>query len=87
MQSKKECSSIKLMAEQEAVLFHQQLGALRQALARAQAHNTRMRKQQDNQVSEPQNPSSSLPPLNSAKVAVDPEAAPCRLQQSPELQG
>ncbi|XP_077636153.1 coiled-coil domain-containing protein 162-like [Crocuta crocuta] len=50
MQSKKECSSIKLMAEQEAVLFHQQLGALRQALARAQAHNTRMRKQQDNQA-------------------------------------
>uniref|UniRef100_A0A8C8WE94 Coiled-coil domain-containing protein 162-like n=1 Tax=Panthera leo TaxID=9689 RepID=A0A8C8WE94_PANLE len=50
MQSKKECLSIKLMAEQEAVLFHQQLGVLRQALAGAQAANTRMRKQQDNQA-------------------------------------
>ncbi|XP_058590881.1 uncharacterized protein LOC131514658 isoform X3 [Neofelis nebulosa] len=50
MQSKKECLSIKLMAEQEAVLFHQQLGVLRQALAGAQAANTRMRKQQENQA-------------------------------------
>ena len=50
MQRKKECLSIKLMAEQEAVLFRQQLLALRQALARAQADNVRMRKQQDNQV-------------------------------------
>ncbi|XP_072594559.1 uncharacterized protein [Vulpes vulpes] len=50
MQRKKECLSIKLMAEQEAVLFRQQLLALRQALARAQADNVRMRKQQDNQA-------------------------------------
>uniref|UniRef100_A0ABI7VWZ2 Coiled-coil domain-containing protein 162-like n=1 Tax=Felis catus TaxID=9685 RepID=A0ABI7VWZ2_FELCA len=50
MQSQKECLSIKLMAEREAVLFHQQLGVLRQALAGAQAANTRMRKQQDNQA-------------------------------------
>uniref|UniRef100_A0A673U0P3 Coiled-coil domain containing 162 n=1 Tax=Suricata suricatta TaxID=37032 RepID=A0A673U0P3_SURSU len=50
MQSKKECVRIRLMAEQEAVLFHQELGALRQALAGAQADNTRMRKQQENQA-------------------------------------
>ncbi|XP_039725921.1 uncharacterized protein LOC120608203 [Pteropus medius] len=50
MKNKKECLSIKLMAEQEVVLFRQQLQALRQALARAQADNMRMRKQQDSQA-------------------------------------
>ncbi|XP_004422253.2 PREDICTED: coiled-coil domain-containing protein 162-like [Ceratotherium simum simum] len=50
MQSKKECLSIKLMAEQEVVLFRQELLALRQALARAQADNVRMCRQQDNQA-------------------------------------
>ncbi|KAF6364702.1 hypothetical protein mRhiFer1_009828 [Rhinolophus ferrumequinum] len=38
------------MAEQEAVLFRQQLLALRQALARAQADNVRMCKQQNGQA-------------------------------------
>lgn len=42
MQSKKECLNIKLMAEQEVLLFCQQLLALRQALARAQADNVRI---------------------------------------------
>nr|XP_019590619.1 PREDICTED: transmembrane protein FLJ37396 isoform X2 [Rhinolophus sinicus] len=50
VQSKKECLRIKLMAEQEAVLFRQQLLALRQALARAQADNVRICKQQDGQA-------------------------------------
>uniref|UniRef100_A0A8C3W6D5 Coiled-coil domain-containing protein 162 n=1 Tax=Catagonus wagneri TaxID=51154 RepID=A0A8C3W6D5_9CETA len=49
MQSKKECLNVKLMAEQEVVLLRQQLLALRQALARAQADNLRMSKQQENQ--------------------------------------
>lgn len=42
MQSKKECLNIILMAEQEVLLFCQQLLALRQALARAQADNVRI---------------------------------------------
>ncbi|XP_045721242.2 coiled-coil domain-containing protein 162-like [Mirounga angustirostris] len=50
LQSKKECLSVQLMAEQEVVLFRQQLLALRQALARAQADNTRMHEQQENQA-------------------------------------
>uniref|UniRef100_A0A8D2D734 Coiled-coil domain-containing protein 162 n=1 Tax=Sciurus vulgaris TaxID=55149 RepID=A0A8D2D734_SCIVU len=50
IQSKKECLRIKLMAEQEAGLLRQQLLALRQALARAQADNARMWKQQDDQA-------------------------------------
>ncbi|XP_037698208.1 uncharacterized protein LOC119539130 isoform X3 [Choloepus didactylus] len=50
IQSKKECFSIKLMAEREVVLFRQQLLALRQALARAQADNAKMWKQQDKQA-------------------------------------
>ncbi|XP_033619330.1 LOW QUALITY PROTEIN: uncharacterized protein Ccdc162p [Fukomys damarensis] len=50
IQSKKECLRIKLMAEQEAGLFRQQLLALRQALARAQADNARLWKQQDKQA-------------------------------------
>uniref|UniRef100_A0A8C6EUI7 Coiled-coil domain-containing protein 162-like n=1 Tax=Marmota marmota marmota TaxID=9994 RepID=A0A8C6EUI7_MARMA len=50
IRSKKECLRIKLMAEQEAGLFGQQLLALRQALASAQADNARMRKRQDDQA-------------------------------------
>ncbi|XP_045400100.1 uncharacterized protein LOC123633144 isoform X4 [Lemur catta] len=50
IQSKKEYLSIKLMAEQEAGLLRQQLLALRQALARAQADNVTMWKQQDDQA-------------------------------------
>ncbi|XP_003781860.3 coiled-coil domain-containing protein 162-like [Otolemur garnettii] len=50
MQSKKECLRIKLMAEQEAGLFRQQLLALRRVLARAQADNARLWKQQDDQA-------------------------------------
>uniref|UniRef100_A0A452VNR9 Coiled-coil domain-containing protein 162-like n=1 Tax=Ursus maritimus TaxID=29073 RepID=A0A452VNR9_URSMA len=50
VQSKKEYLNLQLMAEREVALFRQQLPALRQALARAQADNTRMRKQQDHQA-------------------------------------
>ncbi|XP_013366265.1 PREDICTED: coiled-coil domain-containing protein 162-like isoform X3 [Chinchilla lanigera] len=50
IQSKKECLRIKLMAEQEAGLFRQQLLALRQALASAQADNSRLREQQEQQA-------------------------------------
>nr|XP_031311987.1 uncharacterized protein LOC105097150 isoform X3 [Camelus dromedarius] len=50
MQSKKECLSVKLMAEHEVTLFRQQLLALRQALARAQADNARVCRQQENQA-------------------------------------
>nr|XP_040139111.1 uncharacterized protein LOC101969599 isoform X5 [Ictidomys tridecemlineatus] len=50
IRSKKECLRIKLMAEREAGLFRQQLLALRQALASAQADNARMRKRQDDQA-------------------------------------
>uniref|UniRef100_G3SS38 Coiled-coil domain containing 162 n=2 Tax=Loxodonta africana TaxID=9785 RepID=G3SS38_LOXAF len=50
IQSKKECLSIKLMAEREVALFRQQLLALRQALARAQGDNVNMWKRQENQV-------------------------------------
>ncbi|KAM9234693.1 LOW QUALITY PROTEIN: uncharacterized protein PS065_005276 [Dugong dugon] len=49
IQSKKECLSIKLMAE-EVVLFRQELLALRQALARAQGDNVSMWKWQENQL-------------------------------------
>lgn len=58
MQSKKECLHVKLMAEREASLFRQQLLALRQALARAQADNTWLREQQNKQVPRPQTSSS-----------------------------
>uniref|UniRef100_A0A2K6KLH8 Coiled-coil domain containing 162 n=1 Tax=Rhinopithecus bieti TaxID=61621 RepID=A0A2K6KLH8_RHIBE len=50
IQSKKECLRIKLMAEREVGLFRQQILALRQALARAQADSARMWKQQDSQA-------------------------------------
>uniref|UniRef100_G1SQ56 Coiled-coil domain containing 162 n=1 Tax=Oryctolagus cuniculus TaxID=9986 RepID=G1SQ56_RABIT len=50
MQSKKECLSIQLMAEQEVSLLRQQLLGLRRALARAHDDNARMWKQQDKQA-------------------------------------
>uniref|UniRef100_A0A8C5KR80 Coiled-coil domain containing 162 n=1 Tax=Jaculus jaculus TaxID=51337 RepID=A0A8C5KR80_JACJA len=50
IQSQKECLGIKLMAEQEVSLLRQQLLAVRQVLARAQADNTRLRKQQETQA-------------------------------------
>uniref|UniRef100_A0A8C9G9V8 Coiled-coil domain-containing protein 162-like n=1 Tax=Piliocolobus tephrosceles TaxID=591936 RepID=A0A8C9G9V8_9PRIM len=50
IQSEKECLRIKLMAEREVGLFRQQILALRQALARAQADSARMWKQQDSQA-------------------------------------
>ncbi|XP_068841042.1 coiled-coil domain-containing protein 162-like [Capricornis sumatraensis] len=50
VQTKKECLNIKLMAEREVALFRQQLLALRQALARAQADNVKMCRQQENQA-------------------------------------
>uniref|UniRef100_A0A8C0X0L6 Coiled-coil domain-containing protein 162 n=1 Tax=Castor canadensis TaxID=51338 RepID=A0A8C0X0L6_CASCN len=50
VQNKKECLSIKLMTEQEVSLLRQQLRALRQALARAQADNTRLWMQQNSQA-------------------------------------
>ncbi|KAM9676053.1 uncharacterized protein ACBT57_004703 [Dama dama] len=50
VQTKKECLNIKLMAEKEVVLFRQQLLALRQALARAQADSVKMCRQQENQA-------------------------------------
>ncbi|ELW50092.1 Coiled-coil domain-containing protein 162 [Tupaia chinensis] len=50
IQSKKECLSMKLTAEQEVGLFRQEILALRQALARAQADNVRMWKQQQEQA-------------------------------------
>ncbi|XP_062043222.1 uncharacterized protein LOC133756617 [Lepus europaeus] len=50
MQSKKECLSIRLMAEQEVGVFRQQLLGLRRALARAHDDNARMWKQQDKQA-------------------------------------
>ncbi|KAG8522115.1 Coiled-coil domain-containing protein 162, partial [Galemys pyrenaicus] len=50
VRSKKECLSIKLMAEREGALFRQQLLALRQALAKAQTDNLRLCKQQDDQA-------------------------------------
>ncbi|XP_059257148.1 uncharacterized protein LOC132018346 [Mustela nigripes] len=50
LQSKKECLSVQLMADQEVVLLRQQLRGLRQALARAQADNARMLRMHDNQA-------------------------------------
>ncbi|XP_004674134.2 PREDICTED: coiled-coil domain-containing protein 162 [Condylura cristata] len=50
VQSKKECLSIKLMAEQEEVLFCQQLLAVRQALVKAQSDSMRLYRQQDKQA-------------------------------------
>lgn len=76
LQSKKECLSVQLMADQEVVLLRQQLRALRQALARAQADNARMVRQHDNQVSEPQEPSPSLSLSSLCKASCGVETAP-----------
>nr|XP_034379600.1 LOW QUALITY PROTEIN: uncharacterized protein LOC117724113 [Arvicanthis niloticus] len=48
--SKKECLRIKLMAEQEVALLHQQLRASRQALSKAQTDNRKLRWQNDTQA-------------------------------------
>uniref|UniRef100_A0A8C6IIY7 Coiled-coil domain containing 162 n=1 Tax=Mus spicilegus TaxID=10103 RepID=A0A8C6IIY7_MUSSI len=48
--SKKECLRIKLMAEQEAALLHQQLLAARQALTKAQTDNRKLWRQNDTQA-------------------------------------
>lgn len=82
VQSKKECLNIQLMAEREVVLFRQQLLALRQALARAQADNTRMRKQQDHQVSAPQKPKPSFSLNSLCKGACGPGSTTCCPEQS-----
>ncbi|XP_075409857.1 coiled-coil domain-containing protein 162-like [Tenrec ecaudatus] len=50
IRSQKECLSTKLMAEREVVLLRQQLLALRQALAQAQADNVGLWKRQENQA-------------------------------------
>ncbi|XP_006881290.1 PREDICTED: coiled-coil domain-containing protein 162-like [Elephantulus edwardii] len=49
IQNKKECLRTKLMAEQEVVLLRQELQALRQALARAQADNISLWRRHENQ--------------------------------------
>uniref|UniRef100_UPI00254179EA coiled-coil domain-containing protein 162-like n=1 Tax=Euleptes europaea TaxID=460621 RepID=UPI00254179EA len=48
-ENKKECLKYKMMAEQEVVLFRQQLKAARKALAQSQAENKRLRQQLDKQ--------------------------------------
>ncbi|XP_052020238.1 uncharacterized protein LOC127669996 [Apodemus sylvaticus] len=48
--SKKECLRIKLMAEQEVALLHQELLAARQALAKAQTDNRKLWWQHDTQA-------------------------------------
>ncbi|XP_075800920.1 uncharacterized protein LOC142833419 [Microtus pennsylvanicus] len=48
--SQRECVRIKLMAEQEVGLLHQQLRAARQALAKAQTDNRKLWRQQDTQA-------------------------------------
>ncbi|XP_038196774.2 uncharacterized protein LOC119821713 [Arvicola amphibius] len=50
MHSQRECMRIKLMAEQEVGLLHQQLRAARQALAKAQTDNRKLWRQQDTQA-------------------------------------
>ncbi|XP_060112839.1 coiled-coil domain-containing protein 162-like [Heteronotia binoei] len=49
IQNKKECLKFKMMAEQEVILFHQQLEAARKALAQSQAENKRLKQQLDKQ--------------------------------------
>ncbi|XP_048348944.1 uncharacterized protein LOC125430762 isoform X3 [Sphaerodactylus townsendi] len=49
IQNKKACLKCKVMAEQEAVLFHQQLKAARKALAQSQAENKRLKQKLDKQ--------------------------------------
>ncbi|XP_051031282.1 uncharacterized protein LOC127215027 [Phodopus roborovskii] len=48
--SKRECVRVKLMAEQEVSLLHQQLLAVRQALAKAHTDSRKLRQQQDTQA-------------------------------------
>ncbi|XP_019375660.1 PREDICTED: transmembrane protein FLJ37396 isoform X2 [Gavialis gangeticus] len=48
-QNKKECLTAKMMAEQEVTLFHEQLVAVRKALARSEAENEKLQKQLDQQ--------------------------------------
>uniref|UniRef100_A0A8C4WHW8 Coiled-coil domain-containing protein 162 n=1 Tax=Gopherus evgoodei TaxID=1825980 RepID=A0A8C4WHW8_9SAUR len=47
LQNKEECLNAKMLAEQEVLLFHQQLVAIRKALAKSQADNERLKKQLD----------------------------------------
>ncbi|XP_019393423.1 PREDICTED: transmembrane protein FLJ37396 isoform X1 [Crocodylus porosus] len=49
LQNKKECLTAKMMAEQEVTLFHEQLVAVRKALARSEAENEKLQKQLDQQ--------------------------------------
>ncbi|XP_077158407.1 uncharacterized protein LOC143819972 isoform X3 [Paroedura picta] len=49
IQNKKECLKYKMMAEQQVILFHQQLKAARNALAQSQAENKRLKQQLDKQ--------------------------------------
>ncbi|XP_054846477.1 coiled-coil domain-containing protein 162-like [Eublepharis macularius] len=49
IQNKKQCLKFKMMAEQESVLFRQQLKAARKALAQSQAENKRLKQQLDKQ--------------------------------------
>ncbi|KAM9156376.1 coiled-coil domain-containing protein 162-like [Pangshura tecta] len=50
LQNKEECVTAKMLAEQEVLLFRQQLVAIRKALAKSQADNERLKKQLDKQV-------------------------------------
>ncbi|KAM7171725.1 coiled-coil domain-containing protein 162-like [Macrochelys suwanniensis] len=50
LQNKEECLNAKMLAEQEVLLFRQQLVAVRKALAKSQADNERLKKQLDKQV-------------------------------------
>uniref|UniRef100_A0A8C0HAC8 Coiled-coil domain-containing protein 162 n=1 Tax=Chelonoidis abingdonii TaxID=106734 RepID=A0A8C0HAC8_CHEAB len=49
LQNKEECLNAKMLAEQEVLLFRQQLVAIRKALAKSQADNERLKKQLDKQ--------------------------------------
>uniref|UniRef100_A0A674HYJ5 Coiled-coil domain containing 162 n=2 Tax=Terrapene triunguis TaxID=2587831 RepID=A0A674HYJ5_9SAUR len=49
LQNKEECLNAKMLAEQEVLLFRQQLVAIRKALAKSQADNERLKEQLDKQ--------------------------------------
>ncbi|XP_074845223.1 coiled-coil domain-containing protein 162-like [Carettochelys insculpta] len=49
LQNKEECLNVKMLAEQEVLLFRQQLVAVRKALAKSQAENEKLNKQLDKQ--------------------------------------
>uniref|UniRef100_A0A8D0GF26 Coiled-coil domain-containing protein 162-like n=1 Tax=Sphenodon punctatus TaxID=8508 RepID=A0A8D0GF26_SPHPU len=49
IQNKTKSLNAKMMAEQEVILFRQQLGAVKKALAQSQAENERLKKQLDKQ--------------------------------------